>query len=82
MMERRARLDPKVTQEPRVPPGRLADNDSVSVLYLSLGPEATTDSYTTQLEPGDLYEIPYSYLGIITGTWATADGQARITGLS
>lgn len=55
-------------------------NDSSAVLYLLLS--ATTASatvYTVQMAAGSYYEVPYNYVGVINGIWASANGNARIT---
>jgi hypothetical protein len=60
-------------------------NDSTAVLYLSLGATATTTNYTVQVPAGGYYEFTNPgviYTGIITGTWAAANGNARLTELS
>lgn len=56
-------------------------NDSASKLYVRLGDDdAATDDYSQDVDPGDTYEVyPKEYNGKITGIWASADGQARIT---
>jgi hypothetical protein len=58
-------------------------NDSTSTLYLKLGTTASTTSYTAQLQPYDLYEVPGGYTGVIDGIWsADASGAARVTELT
>lgn len=57
-------------------------NDSTQVLYLKLGATATVSSYTVQLQPGEYYEVPFNYTGIIDGIWASANGSARVTELT
>ncbi len=61
-------------------------NDSSATLYLGLFAHAslTTSVYTTQVPGGTLYEMPASpvYTGEISGLWASATGNARITEMS
>lgn len=57
-------------------------NDSTQILYLKLGATASTSSYTTQMATNSYYEIPFGYVGIIDGIWASANGNARITEIS
>lgn len=58
----------------------LVFNDSSSRLYLKFGSAASVTSFTTWLEPYQLYELPLPvYDGIITGLWTTATGTARVT---
>lgn len=61
--------------------GAMVFNDSTSLLYLSLAATCTTTAHTVQVAAGGMYEVPpaYSYTGIITGTWASANGSARVT---
>jgi hypothetical protein len=57
-------------------------NESTSALYLKLGSSASVTSYTVQVVANGYYEVPFGYTGVITGIWATANGNARITELS
>ena len=61
-------------------------NDSAATLYIGLFAHATltTSVYTTQVPPGNLYEMPTSpvYTGEISGIWSSATGNARITEMS
>jgi hypothetical protein len=59
-------------------------NDSTALLYLKFGSSASTSSYTVVLAgaasaPFAYYEVPFGYTGIITGIWASAAGNARVT---
>lgn len=65
--------------------GATVFNDSTSILYLSLGATCTTTNFTVKLAAGAYYELPNDstgWVGIITGTWATATGNARVTELT
>lgn len=56
-------------------------NDSTAILYLDItGGTASTTSYTSQVPPNGLYEgtLPVN-TGLITGIWASATGNARVT---
>jgi hypothetical protein len=62
-------------------------NDSGQVLYLKFGTEASPTSYTVQVAAAAYYELPNhpthgTYLGVITGVWAAANGYARVTEVS
>lgn len=58
-------------------------NDSSAVLYIAFAATASQSAYTTQIPPNSLYEMPLSiYTGAISGIWASAVGNARITELS
>ena len=55
-------------------------NDSTAVLYVKFGATASATSYTVQMAAGDYYEFPQPcYGGVVTGIWATANGNARVT---
>lgn len=67
--------------------GATITNDSSAVLYIKLGATASTTSYTVTLAgsasaPFAYYEVPFGYVGIIDGIWASATGNARITELT
>lgn len=56
-------------------------NDSTQILYLDLtGGTASSSSYSLQLAAGSWYilDAPW-YTGAITGLWASANGNARVT---
>lgn len=60
-------------------------NDSTQVLYLALTSAAASSSaYTVQLAAGQFYELPQApvWTGVITGIWASANGNLRVTELS
>jgi hypothetical protein len=57
-------------------------NDSLATLDLKYGSSASATSYTYELQPGDHWEMPYLYTGIITGIWTSVDGAARVTELT
>ena len=61
--------------------GRAVFNDSAAVLYLAFtSSAATTSAYTVQLAAGGYYEFPQPvYSGQVTGIWASAAGNARLT---
>lgn len=52
-------------------------NDStVGSLYLALGAGAAFTDYTVRLEPQEMYELPYRYVGLVTGIWNVVDLDA------
>ncbi len=67
--------------------GATIANDSTQILYLKLGSSSSSTSYTVQMAGSTsggiaYYEVPFDYTGIITGTWASANGNARVTELT
>lgn len=62
--------------------GATVYNDSTALLYLGLGSSVTTTDFTVPMPPRDYYEVPSGYTGIITGIWAFATGNARVTELT
>lgn len=57
-------------------------NDSVSeTLYMALASGASLTSFTLKVAPSGYYESPigFTYIGIVTGVWSAAIGNARIT---
>ena len=61
--------------------GRTIYNDSTQVLYLALdGSVASSSNYTVQLAAGAYYEFAQPVVsGKVTGIWASANGNARLT---
>lgn len=60
---------------------RAVFNESTAVLYLKYGTAASATSYTTQVAAGGFYAFPPGpiYTGDVTGLWASANGNARVT---
>lgn len=62
--------------------GAVIVNDSTARLYLRAGSDAaSTTDYTVSLGQHDYWEIPYGFLGAVTGIWASDPntGAARVT---
>ncbi len=65
--------------------GATITNDSTQILYLLLGSSAaSTSNYTVQLAGSTTggvayYEVPFGFTGQLTGIWASANGNARVT---
>ena len=61
--------------------GAIIFNDSAAILYLRLSDSgaATSANRSLDLAPGDVYELPYGYQGLIVGIWESATGNARVT---
>jgi hypothetical protein len=58
-------------------------NDSTQILYIAFAATASTSAYTLHLGSQAFYEMPVPvYTGIVSGIWASANGNARITELS
>lgn len=65
--------------------GALIYNDSTAILYLDLsGDTASSISYSVQIGAQGYFELPPQpvYTGAITGIWASANGNARVTEFS
>jgi len=55
-------------------------NDSSAILYLKCGAAASLTSFTVMMVPNAYFELPFGYVGIVDGIWASASGgAARIT---
>jgi hypothetical protein len=60
--------------------GRTIFNESTAVLYVAFAATASTSAYTVQVAAGGYYELPGSiYGGVVSGIWASANGNARLT---
>ena len=62
--------------------GWMIHNDSSVECYVKLGSTASSTSYTKKLEAFEHWVLPFLYTGIITGIWASATGNARVTELT
>lgn len=65
--------------------GAIIYNDSTQILYLDLsGGTASSSSYSVQVLAYGYFELPppIIYNGVITGIWAAANGNARVTEFS
>lgn len=59
--------------------GAIICNISASDLYLDFDAEATTSSFAVKIAAdGGYYELPFGYLGAISGVWEVADGSAMV----
>lgn len=62
--------------------GAAVYNDSTQILYLLLAATtASTSAYSVQVASQGYYEVPSNYTGQLTGIWAAANGNARVTEL-
>ncbi len=58
-------------------------NESTAILYIAYAATASLTAYTTQIPANSLFEMPLpAYTGAISGIWASANGNARITELT
>ncbi|MEH2392604.1 hypothetical protein [Nostoc sp.] len=57
-------------------------NNSTAILYLELGPTATTSAFTAKLFAGGYYETPFNYTGVISGIWSAINGNALVRELT
>jgi len=54
-------------------------NDSPAELLVSMGATASATSFSVDMLPGAYFEVPANYTGVISGIWAAATGNARVT---
>jgi hypothetical protein len=60
--------------------GRIVYNDSTAVLYLANAATASVTAYTVQIPAQGTYSFPEPlYSGAVSGIWASANGNARVT---
>jgi hypothetical protein len=57
-------------------------NDSTARLYVKYGSSASTTSFVFYLEEAEGRYLNDGYTGIVTGIWASATGDARMTELT
>ena len=53
-------------------------NKSTSDLFVELGDTATIAAYTVKIGADGYYEVPFGYVGTISGIWDVADGSALV----
>jgi hypothetical protein len=53
-------------------------NNSTANLFVELGETATTSVFTARLGAGGYYEVPFSYIGAISGIWDAVNGSALV----
>lgn len=59
--------------------GAIIWNNSASDLYIDLDAEATTNNFAVKVAgDGGYYELPFTYTGVVSGIWDTADGNAMV----
>jgi hypothetical protein len=59
--------------------GRTIYNASTAILYLAFAAAASESAYTVQIAAGGYYEVPWNYDGVVSGIWASANGNAYTT---
>lgn len=57
-------------------------NDSMANLFVCCNDVATVSNYIIKLSGGQYYELPFGYVGTVTGIWGAANGKAIITEFS
>lgn len=58
--------------------GATIQNNGTGTLYLEMGPTATTTSYLAPVYPGGYFELPFGYIGQISGIWSSTGGSAFV----
>lgn len=64
--------------------GMMVYNESTAVMYLSFAATCSPSTYSVQVPPNSLFEMPTPpvYTQVITCVWASATGNARVTELT
>lgn len=62
--------------------GLVIYNDSTANLFVKLGVTASATSFTHKMAGGGMYEVPFSYVGVVDAIWDVANGAARVTELT
>lgn len=57
-------------------------NNSTANLFVELGSTASTTAYTVKINSGGYYEVPFNYVGAISGIWDNANGNALVRELT
>ena len=57
-------------------------NNSTANLFVELGSTASLTAYTVKINSGGYYEVPFNYVGEISGIWDTVNGKALIRELT
>lgn len=55
------------------------NDDGGANLKVKLGEAAGADDFGLVVLPGGYFEVPFGYVGIVTGIWDSASGSARVT---
>lgn len=62
--------------------GATVYNDSTAEMLLRLGMPVSATDFTLRMGPESFFEVPFNWIGAITGMWTAATGTARIEELS
>jgi hypothetical protein len=54
-------------------------NNSTQTLYLAFGATASTTAFTVPLASNAFFEMPSGYTGVVSGIWASANGNVQVT---
>ena len=57
-------------------------NDSTSSLYIGFSGAVTPSNFDVKLVSGAYLELPFGWVGVVTGVWDTAVGVARVAELT
>lgn len=57
-------------------------NNSGTTMFIKLGTVATTSVFTVAMQPGDYYELPTGWTGVVSGISASNAGVITVTELS
>jgi hypothetical protein len=58
------------------------NTSTTAMLYVSLGGAVSSTLFTVRIDPNGYYELPFNYLGLVSGVFSTALGGANVTELT
>jgi hypothetical protein len=58
--------------------GAVIWNNSTSDLYVDFDSSVSLTSFSVKISPDGYYELPFNYVGVISGIWESEDGKAII----
>lgn len=58
--------------------GGLIWNNSTSNLLIDFDSEVSLTNFIVEIYAGGYYEVPFNYVGVISGIWRQANGSANI----
>ena len=60
--------------------GMTIENNSTANLFVQFGPVAAIPGFAVKMIPGSYFEMPFGYVGVLSGIWdAAGGGTAEVT---